>query len=52
VIFHAINGIRVAIIDFWDLGSIYQERLFWGVVVISLVLFVPTAVVMASNIWR
>ncbi len=52
VIYHAINGIRVVIIDFFDAGSLHQEQLFWGVVVVTLALFVPTAIVMASNVWR
>lgn len=42
VIYHALNGIRVTIIDFWDKGSIYQERLFWGAMVLFFILFGPT----------
>ncbi len=42
VIYHALNGIRVTIIDFWDKGSLYQERIFWGMVVLFFVLFGPS----------
>lgn len=46
VIYHAVNGIRVTIVDFWDRGSLYQDRLFLGVVVIVLVLWLPAAFLM------
>ena len=51
VIYHAINGIRVTIIDFWDRGSLYQERIFWIAVVVFLILFVPTAIVMLASVF-
>ena len=52
VIYHAVNGIRVTVIDFWDKGSLYQERLFWGAVVIILVLWVPAGIVMLAPFFR
>lgn len=51
LIFHAVNGIRVTIIDFWDRGSLYQEQLFWATVVISLALFIPGAYFMAVTLF-
>lgn len=48
VIYHAINGLRVTLIDFWEDGSLHQERLFWGVIVISVALFVPAAYFMLA----
>ncbi len=51
VVYHAINGIRVTIIDFWDKGSLYHERMFWIAVVVFLVLFVPTAIVMFASVY-
>ena len=49
VIYHAINGLRVTVIDFWDKGSLYQERLYWATIAIFLVLFIPSAVLMVLN---
>lgn len=46
LLFHAINGLRVTIIDFWDWGSLYQEQLFWAVLVIFFLLFIPAAYLM------
>ena len=52
VIYHAVNGIRVTIIDFWDKGSLYQEQLFWGTVVIVLLLWVPAGAIMLAPFFR
>lgn len=46
LIYHAINGIRVTIIDFWDQGSLHQERMFWIAAVLFFVLWLPTAYLM------
>lgn len=46
LLFHSVNGIRVLIIDFWDWGSLHQERLLWVVVVVFFVLFIPGAYLM------
>ena len=32
IVFHAFNGIRVILIDFWKKGPKYQRQLLWGVV--------------------
>ncbi len=48
VIYHAVNGMRVTVIDFWDKGSLYQERLFWGAVVVFFILFAPSAYFMLA----
>jgi succinate dehydrogenase / fumarate reductase cytochrome b subunit len=50
VIYHAINGIRVTIIDFWDQGSLYQERIFWIATVIFFVLWLPTTYLMLAPV--
>ena len=52
VIYHAVNGVRVIIIDFWDAGSLYQKTLFWSAVVVFFVLFLPTAYFMLAPLFR
>ena len=52
VLFHAINGIRVTVIDFWPKASLHQERLFWGAMAIFLLLFLPAAYVMVAPIFQ
>lgn len=46
VYFHALNGIRVMLIDFWDAAALRQRELFWGVVILFFVLFIPTSILM------
>jgi succinate dehydrogenase / fumarate reductase cytochrome b subunit len=44
ILFHAFNGIRVMLIDFWRKGAKYQNQMFWVVVALWVVLmagFVP-----------
>jgi len=31
IVFHAYNGLRIIVVDFWSKGSRYQRQLFWGV---------------------
>ncbi len=31
IAYHAFNGLRVILIDFWSKGAKYQRQLFWGV---------------------
>ena len=39
ILFHAFNGIRIILIDFWSKGSKYQNAMFWAVVAIAFVIF-------------
>src|ERR1700739_279357 len=42
--FHALNGIRVILIDFWSQGPRYQRLMLWIVGVVYLLLMVPVGV--------
>jgi succinate dehydrogenase / fumarate reductase cytochrome b subunit len=46
VYFHAVNGLRVIVIDFWDGAADKQRELFWAVVIIFTLMFIPTAILM------
>ncbi|MCS6711072.1 succinate dehydrogenase, cytochrome b556 subunit [Brachybacterium sp. EF45031] len=44
ILFHALNGLRVILVDFLPAGARYQRQLFWGVIALWVVLmlgFVP-----------
>ena len=43
ILYHALNGVRVILIDFWRKGVKYQNLMWWVVVAISLVLFLGFA---------
>lgn len=49
ILLHAINGLRVAIVDFWEEGAQRQEMLTAWAVAAFVVLFVPGAVWMVWN---
>jgi len=39
IMFHALNGLRIILIDFWSKGVKYQRVMFWVVVGVWVVLF-------------
>lgn len=51
VIYHAFNGLRVILIDFWTKGSLYQRQLNTAVWAITLGLFLPSAFIMLRPIF-
>jgi succinate dehydrogenase / fumarate reductase cytochrome b subunit len=40
-LFHALNGLRVVLVDFWAQGPRYQRQMTYAVVAVFVVLFVP-----------
>jgi succinate dehydrogenase / fumarate reductase cytochrome b subunit len=38
VVFHALNGVRIMLVDFWSKGVRYQRVMFWVVVGVFVVL--------------
>src|ERR1700677_1685572 len=52
VLFHAMNGIRVILIDFWSEGPRYQRLMLWIIGLVYLLLMVPVAVVLGTHMWE
>ncbi|MGH3316670.1 MAG: succinate dehydrogenase, cytochrome b556 subunit [Nocardioidaceae bacterium] len=44
VVYHAFNGLRVVLLDFWSKGPRYQKQMAWVVVALWVVLMVPFTV--------
>ncbi|MCX0269451.1 succinate dehydrogenase, cytochrome b556 subunit [Nocardia zapadnayensis] len=42
VLFHALNGVRVILVDFWSQGPRYQKQMLWGIIGLLVVLLVPS----------
>ncbi len=40
-LFHALNGIRVVLVDFWEKGPRYQRQMTYAVVAVFVLLYVP-----------
>ena len=41
VLYHALNGLRVILIDFWAKGPRYQRQMTWAIGIVWAVLMVP-----------
>ena len=41
VLYHALNGLRVILVDFWAKGPRYQRQMTWAIATVWLVLMVP-----------
>jgi succinate dehydrogenase / fumarate reductase cytochrome b subunit len=51
IIFHAFNGVRVMLVDFWSQGPRYQRQMLWGVIALWVLLFAPFAVRHLMNVF-
>jgi succinate dehydrogenase / fumarate reductase, cytochrome b subunit len=50
VIYHALNGIRIMIIDFWPGATEHQARLFWATMLLFLGSMAPITWIMGRRI--
>lgn len=41
IVFHALNGLRIILVDFWKQGTKYQRQLLWGVLIGWFVIMIP-----------
>lgn len=48
VIFHALNGLRIIIQDFWPIAMMHQRRLAWAAAGITAVAIIPVAWIMLA----
>ncbi|MHC6175688.1 succinate dehydrogenase, cytochrome b556 subunit [Glutamicibacter sp. X7] len=44
ILFHAFNGLRLILVDFWKQGTKYQRQLLWGVLGVWIVVFAAFAI--------
>jgi succinate dehydrogenase / fumarate reductase cytochrome b subunit len=49
VLFHALNGLRIILVDFWSKGPRYQRQMLWGIVVVWLLIMLPGAFFMLKH---
>jgi succinate dehydrogenase / fumarate reductase, cytochrome b subunit len=50
VIYHALNGVRIIIVDFWPAATTVHRKLVYAVALIFVVIYVPTAVLMLNGL--
>ncbi|HEX5534121.1 MAG TPA: succinate dehydrogenase, cytochrome b556 subunit [Actinomycetales bacterium] len=51
VVFHALNGIRIMLVDFWSKGTRYQRPMVWVVLGLWVVLMVPFLIRHLGNVF-
>jgi succinate dehydrogenase / fumarate reductase, cytochrome b subunit len=51
VLFHALNGVRIILVDFWEKGALYQRQMTYGVVGVFVILFVPFVIRHLSHVF-
>ncbi len=52
LLYHALNGLRVVLIDFWPRGVAYQRGLFYAELVLFFGIFIPSAWVMLNRFFH
>ncbi|MEY7973790.1 succinate dehydrogenase, cytochrome b556 subunit [Saccharomonospora xinjiangensis] len=41
VLFHALNGIRIILVDFWEKGARYQRVMLWSILGVWVLVMIP-----------
>ena len=41
IVYHAFNGLRIILIDFWKGGTKHQKSLLWGVLALWVIVMIP-----------
>lgn len=49
VLYHALNGLRVILVDFWSRGPRYQRQMTWAIATVWFVLMIPGAFFMLKH---
>jgi succinate dehydrogenase / fumarate reductase cytochrome b subunit len=49
LLYHALNGVRIILIDFWWKGPRYQRQMLWAVAAVWLLVMVPSLVIIGIH---
>ncbi len=49
VLFHALNGIRIILVDFWSKGPKYHRAMLWTIMIVWLAVMIPGAYFMLKH---
>jgi len=49
VLYHALNGVRIILVDFWAEGPRHQKGMFRAIVIVWLALMIPAAYFMLKH---
>ena len=51
ILYHSLNGIRICLIDFWPALTRFQAKLFYAVMVLFFILFIPASYLMVRPLF-
>lgn len=51
VLYHALNGIRIILVDFWPEGTKYHKQMFWIEITIFVFTMIPVSMVMLLHLF-
>ncbi|MFC5290523.1 succinate dehydrogenase, cytochrome b556 subunit [Actinokineospora guangxiensis] len=49
VLYHALNGIRIMLVDFWEKGARYQRPMLWTILGVWVLVMIPGAYYMLER---
>jgi succinate dehydrogenase / fumarate reductase cytochrome b subunit len=52
LLYHALNGMRILIMDLWPSMTVHHRKLWWGSWAIFVIVGVPAAVLMLRPLWK
>ncbi len=52
VLYHALNGIRIIVIDFWPASTRYHKQMFYAVAGLFLLVFLPVGWIMLGHVFH
>jgi len=52
LLYHALNGMRIVILDLWPSMTVYHRRLWWATWIIFLGLGIPGAIIILRPLWK
>ncbi|QMS56594.1 succinate dehydrogenase, cytochrome b556 subunit [Glutamicibacter protophormiae] len=51
IVYHAFNGLRIILIDFWKGGTKNQKGLLWGVIILWVIVMIPFLIRHLSHVF-
>jgi len=51
VLYHALNGLRVVLVDFWSRGPRVQRQMLWAVLTLWVLLMIPFTIRHLGNVF-
>lgn len=51
ILYHSLNGIRISLMDFWPRLMKFEATLFYGVLILFFILFIPASYLMVKPLF-